>query len=463
MDGTRVSHPWLGRVSGVVAGVLAGVATVVLAGTAVAHRIVQPAPVSFIDATHIPPLLTARGEQVELRYDVYCGGGDAAAEIDAPCEAEGTVFVRAGNIGPFQEIAPREDRSASEGRFVAVVPEVIARSESGFSYHATFRSDETGLTTTVPAGGADAPQRSLPLGRSIGVELAAHEFGRASEPDARVVEAAWGTGTAEVGLEQGGNLTPIGGAAFDVEADGTVVVLDEANKRLLRWRDGRAPEAVPVAVNGTLADMTIDEDGNAYVLETTAGQGSSSLMRVFDRLGVAQGASAVAGRPSQVRIGPAGPVVFQSPSAQWMPAAVGGRPVAMSEQVSAGRSGRPLPDGREVVILRTGNQVRVALVGEAGVQRSWIVHSETALAEVQLAEPRGTRVVLVTRVFTDDRGEYVVLVLDRRGVTQRFSVASAEWAEAAPLSRFRLRGSSLYQLGSTPAGLFVDRFELEGS
>jgi hypothetical protein len=463
MDGTRVSHARLSRISGLIAGVLAGIATVVVAGTAVAHRIAQPTSAPFMEATHVPPLLTTRGEQVELRYDVYCGDGDAATEVDAPCGAEGAVFVRAGNAGPFHEIAVREDRGATQGRFVAVLPEEIARSASGFTYHARFRSAATGLTAMVPTGGADAPQRSLPLRNSIDVDLGAHGFGRERESDARVAEAAWGTGPAEAGLEQGRNLTPIGGSAFDVEEDGTVAVLDEAKKRLLRWRGEGAPEAVPLAINGTLADMSIDQDGTVYVLETTGGRGSNPLLRVFDRNGVARGASAVAERPSHVRIGPAGPVILQSPSAQWVPAALGGRPLAMSDQTSAGRSGRPLPDGREIVILRTGNQVRVALVGNAGVQRSWVVRSETDVAEVQLAEPYGTGVVLVTRVFTDDRDEYVVLVLDRRGVAQRFSLDSADWAETAPLSRFRLRGTSLYQLGSTPAGLFVDRFDLEVS
>ena len=461
MDETRLSRVWLGRLPAVVAGALAGIATVVLAGTAVAHRLVEPASAPFIEATHVPPLLTVHGEQAELRYDVYCGDGEADEDVDTACAADGTAFVRAGNSGPFREIALLEDRGASEGRFVAVVPDEVARSATGFWYHARFRSTEAGLTTSVPAGGADAPQRSLPLGRSTDVELGAHEFGQTRETEARIVDAAWGTRPAEVGLEQGKNLTPLGGSAFDVEADGTVVVLDEANKRLLRWRDGRVAVAVPVSVNGTLADMTIGEDGTVYVLETTASQGSNPLLRIFDRHGVAQSATAIAGRPSQVRVGPAGPVVLQSQAAQWMPAVVGDRAVAVSEQVSAGESGRPLPDGRKVVILRTGNEVRVALVGTAGVLRSWVVRSETALAEVQLAEPRGTGIVLVTRVYTDDRSEYVVLVLDRHGVTRRFSVQSEEWADTAPLSRFRLRGGSLYQLGSTPAGLFVDRYDLE--
>ncbi len=44
---------------------------------------------------------------------------------------------------------------------------------------------------------------------------------------------------------------------------------------------------------------------------------------------------------------------------------------------------------------------------------------------------------------------------------QQFAVASADWAETAPLSRFRLVGRSLYQLGSNAAGAFVDRYDLE--
>jgi hypothetical protein len=89
------------------------------------------------------------------------------------------------------------------------------------------------------------------------------------------------------------------------------------------------------------------------------------------------------------------------------------------------------------------------------------VTSDTPLAEVQLAEPLGSGVLLVVRVYTDSHDEFRVLHLGSRGVVASASLDSADWTEAAPVSRFRLLGSSLYQLGSTPAGLFVDRFELE--
>jgi hypothetical protein len=54
-------------------------------------------------------------------------------------------------------------------------------------------------------------------------------------------------------------------------------------------------------------------------------------------------------------------------------------------------------------------------------------------------------------------------VLDGDRLSEQFSVDAAQWAESAPLARFRLAGARLYHLGSTPAGAFVDRFDLEVS
>ena len=65
------------------------------------------------------------------------------------------------------------------------------------------------------------------------------------------------------------------------------------------------------------------------------------------------------------------------------------------------------------------------------------------------------------RLYEDTIDEFVVLVLDRHGLVDRFSLDSADWAETSPLGRFRLLGRSLYRLGSTPAGAFVDRYDLE--
>jgi hypothetical protein len=161
-------------------------------------------------------------------------------------------------------------------------------------------------------------------------------------------------------------------------------------------------------------------------------------------------------------MGPKGPVVLQQPAGQWMPAIANGVAVSPAEQSRAGRAGRPHRGGSEVVVLREGEyEVRAALIGANGIRRTWRVQSDTPLAEVQLAEPYRDGLALVVRTYTDDTAEFVVLVLDRKGVARRFALEANDWAETAPVSRFRLRGASLYQLGSTPAGLFVDRFDLE--
>jgi hypothetical protein len=144
-----------------------------------------------------------------------------------------------------------------------------------------------------------------------------------------------------------------------------------------------------------------------------------------------------------------------------MEAASNGQLLPPPDQRKSGRPGRPLPGGGNVVVLRHGDEIRVAVVSRNGTRSSWRVTSDTPVAEVQLAEPRGASLVLVARVYDEARDEFLVLVLSPKGIVGSFSLDSADWAETAPLSRFRLAGSSLYQLRSSASGLFVDRFDLE--
>src|SRR5207342_1625393 len=108
--------------------------------------------------------------------------------------------------------------------------------------------------------------------------------------------------------------------------------------------------------------------------------------------------------------GPSGPVILEYPAGQWMPAAVGGNAVEPAIQQSQGRPGQPVDGAGEIVVLRTGNEVRVALVGSGSVRASWRVQSATPLAEVQLAEPLGQRLLVVLRAYNDSRDEFVVLM-----------------------------------------------------
>jgi hypothetical protein len=449
-----------GTVFGVVAGAVFGVVVVLLAGTAFAQHLVSHTPEPLLEATHLPPLLTRPGERVDLRYDAFCVFSEGAP--DTACDAEGAVFVRPGDTGPFHELALRESGGAADARLGAVVPPAIARAAGGFSYYAVLRSRTTGASATLPAGGAAAPMRSLAPEHYVDVELGRHAFGRTRSATARVAHARWGDGPSQAGLEQGAGRSAIGGSSFDVSRDGTVHVLDEANKRVLRWRAGaNVPQLVPLSINGTLADLSVADDGTLYVLETTAEGGRAPLLRTIAADGAPRATVEMAESASQVRVGPDGPVVLQNESGQWRPAADGNGVLGPAAQTILGRSGRPLRGSDEVVVLRRHSEVRVAVVGVGGVRRAWRVSSDTPLAEVQLAEPVGDRLVLVVRVYSDARDEFAVLLLGDRGVDTSFSVSSSDWAETAPVSRFRVAGSSVYQLGSTRSGLFVDRFDLE--
>jgi hypothetical protein len=399
-------------------------------------------------ATHLPPLLTA-GEPVVLRYDVYCVGAD---DPSAACDAGGTVYARSRDSEPFQAVPLRLDPGALEGRYAVRVPQALAR--SGFSYYAVLRDARTGASTELPVGAPNALERSAPLGGSaVVVPLGAHVFGSARPADARVVSAQWGGGSGEVGLEERGpDATPIGASSFDVDSAARATVLDEAHRRLLRWSPGTSgPDAVSVAVSGTIADVASGPDGATYVLE--AGEhGSNSVLRGFDARGFRRSATDVGAQAEAVRTGPDGPVVLEPQSGRWSSS---GRPEAVGV-------GRPVEGGLRLVVYRpdTG-EVRVAEVTATGtVVHAWRIESSTPIGEVQLAEPLGGRLVLVLRVYDDTQAEFVALVLGGAGVEQQFSLDASDWAETAPLGRFRLARGSLYRLGSTPSGMFVDRYDL---
>ncbi len=459
MDGRRNA---LGRrlvaIVGLLAGALAGTTTVVV-GAAVAQRTTDPVGV-YVEATHLPPLLTTVTDVAALEYDAYCIDPEAD-ETEATCDLTGSVFVRPGASGSFRQLPLVHDGPTSH--LVARVPQAIASSRIGFTYYAEIEAEPGGASVILPAGGASAPHRSLPLGRAVEIDLGTHRFGETTRADERLVTAAWGDGPSDAGLEQGRSVTPIGPSTFDVDASGTVVLLDQAHRRLLRWRDGaRAPTRVPLEVDGTIADMTLAPDGTVYVLETVSRFGRAPFVRRFDSYGRGLGSTEIGERTaSQIQQGPGGPVVLQQPSQQWMPVASGGSLVEPDGQRKHGRSGRPLGADTEVIVLRRGNEIRIALAGPAGVRRSWRITSETALAEVQLAEPFGRHVAVVVRVFSEREDEFLALVLGDSGLVTRFSIDSADWAEGAPLGRFRLAGHDLYQLGSTPTGTFVDRFDLQ--
>ena len=456
-----LDHPYSPALLGVMAGCLIASLLVAVGGTAVAQQSGSEARAVF-EATHFPSYLVLTGEPAELAYDVHCAR-HGIEDPEAGCDVDGTLYLRSGTRGPFRALPLEPSSTDGLPRLSAAVPPELIAASGGFEYYAELRTADGAERLLVPAGGADAPHRALLVEQPVEVALGGHSFG-STDPGTRVVSAAWGDGPAKVGLEPGRSLPSIGASAFDVSRDGTITLLDEAHRRLLRWQSIDAPPtSVPLSIDGRLADMSVDEAGSIYVLESVALSGHTPRVRHFDATGRELGAVETAEpAPAQIRIGPNGPVVLQHPSHQWMPIADGGAPLPPRDQRRSGKVGRPLSSGDEIVTLQRRGEILVAIVSNRGrVERSWRITSATPFGEIQLAEPLGRRLLLVARVYSDVAAEFVVLVLDQGGVAMRFSTPSDEWAETTPLGRFRRMGTQLYRLGSDASGAFVARYDLE--
>jgi hypothetical protein len=444
---------------GVLAGSSAGIATTSLVARATAGAVGGAGAV--FDVTHSPPLLTVPGERSdELVFETHCLP-EGVDDPEAGCNVEGTLFAREAGDAPYVAI-PLASHGPNGARLTAPIPDVLSRA-GAFEYYAVFESADLEAPVTTPPGGDAAPFVSRRLTAVSGVALGRHAFGAARRSGDRVVFAQWGEGPREAGLETGWSAEPVGASAFDVDASGSVFVLDHAHRRVLRWASGaRAPVPISVSISGAMADLATSSDGSFYVLETTSHSGRMPMVKRFDDGGRELEAVESAERgPAQIRIGPDGPVVLQRPSHQWMPVSVAGVPASQAAQRRRGRMGRLLRSGAEVVVLRVANELRVALLASNRIVRAWRITSDTPLGEVQLAEPVGGQFVVVVRVYADRSDEFAVLMLDRRGLVSLTTLAAADWAEAAPLGRFRLVGRTLYRLGSSPTGVFVDRFDLE--
>jgi hypothetical protein len=264
-----------------------------------------------------------------------------------------------------------------------------------------------------------------------------------------------------VGLDSGAEQSPIGPSAFDIQPDGSAVVLDQVNHRLLVG--GPRPTELPIAFEGGEGDLAVGNDGTIYVLDD-GGAATEPVVHSYSPTG-----DLIAGAPlaepvaDMVRAGPDGPLVHAYPSEMWLPTGSGRPPLVPDEQIAAARAGRSVPGGLAVVVRASSAEATLALVRDDQVVRSWRIRSSTSLGEVQLVEPYGDGLLVVVRVWDEKRAEFCVLRLTAEGVVKSFAVDRAEWAETASLSRFRLHGSTLYQLRSTPSGVEIAGFEIGGT
>jgi hypothetical protein len=450
---------WRWLLAGFTTGGLVGVALLAInvVGTASGGAgAIRAEAAGQMDVLHTPPLLVSPGESTALSYEIVCS--PEGQEPPTPCSPSGTLHVRAVGARSFASV---QLTRLPNGRFSYDVPAAL-KGGNGFEYYVTFQ-DGRGNSATVPAGGAAAPERAWIVSKWTTVDLGTHAFGSTRSPDSVVFKSGWGTGATDLGLNDGREQSRIGPSGFDVTADGAVVVLDQVNHRLARYGNGKV-DHFPIEFRGGEGDIAVGNDQTVWVLDDGGAQGHVGVVRGYGAAGQLVG-RATLGAPlgEMLRAGPNGPVVHSYPSEMWLPVANGQVGRTQAQQVAGARAGRPVVGGREVVVRASPGEARFALVAGNRVLSAWRVVSTTNLGEVQLAEPSGSGVTAIVRLWTEGQAEFRVLRLGATGLTGSFDVAPAEWAESAPLSRFRVRGGTLYQLRSSPAGAEVVAYQMGGA
>ena len=406
---------------------------------------------SFGEILHTPPLLVRVGKAVNLSFGVVCGiVGDNPG---GRCTPRGAVLVRAAGEASFRKL-PLEPEPG--GLLSAVVP--ASKASRGFDYYASIENGR-GQSSMLPEAGSAAPQHVWPLETWTTVDVGAPRFGEFRPPSSVVAHFGWGRGDGAIGLDSGREQSRIGPSAFDVAPDGSIVVLDQVNHRLVRLRSGRKPAHLPIDFAGGEGDLAVGGDGTIYVLEVSG----QPLLRSFSPAGASISAGPLAEPVADmVRVGPSGPVVHAYPSEMWLPAGEGRPPLTAAEQLRAAQPARSADGGLGVVVHASAAEVDLALVREDRVLRAWILRGPASFGEVQLAEPYGDGLVVVVRLWDERDAEFRVLRLVPGGVASSFTVAPGEWAEAASLSRFRLHFDTLYQLRSGRSGAAIATYEIGG-
>lgn len=400
------------------------------------------------DVLHAPPLLVARGQRVTVRYDAVCESDG----FGKPCELAGNVFVRRNGEFAFRRVP----LVASEPSTLTAELDGVTAG-AGFSYYAIVE-DGSGTAITVPEGGAAAPQRAWTAPAMTVAALGTHTFGHARRPDGRSMSASWGNGAGALGLITGRGQVTIGPSAFDVAPDGSITVLDQVNDRLAVYTQGRV-KYVPIAFAGGEGDLAISADGAAYVLDHAA----EPVVRTYTQTGAPAGVTRIERGADMLRAGPGGALVHTYPGDMWLPIGRAGLPLEPTAQVAAARAGRSVVGGAEVVVSANRAQALFALVRGDRVLGAWRVTSATNLGEVQLAEPLGDGLLVVLRAWTETDAEFVALVLTPQGLSTSFAIDAEEWAESAPLGRFRLHDKTLYELRSAPSGAEIVSFDIGGA
>lgn len=421
--------------------------------------------------------LVAPGDRVDIVYSVD------TPHVRSP---KGSLYVRSDLQRHFTELPLKlEGKTTLRAR----VPARLIRGHK-LLYYARLREPRTGRSTRIPTRGSTS---ALVLGKAIVVRLGTHRFDQPRSPDAVVARA----NAADVAFENNQEYH-FGPQTFLVGRDGSIVLHDGLNQRLLVWKAGR-PDSFERSVSlpffAGANDVALGRDGSFYVVRGM-GKGLSSYMALFhltadgqvlwqSRLAgeIRESGTFMLGSNSPLRVGADGTVyclvgMFGLPGGEqgWMPVATpAGRPLSLAAQ----RRGTYWPYQPVAGELRLVSEVytakvdtapheaRYALVDRRGqIVRAWRVLSRTDINFDYTTPAMVGRDLVVVLDATAQAGgdfkwEHVVLRLGPNGMRARFSLARAVWGDSV-LTDLRVGpDGNLYQLATSPmTGVVISRYSL---
>jgi hypothetical protein len=436
---------------------VAAVAVVAQAGGRGALTLpVGPVPARVLEVFHGSPLLVRAGEDVRVPVDVVCATveGDACPAVASLRVGEAGAPMRraAGEATPNVEF----DVSAAAGRSVRG-PVVSGSVRFQVSAH-----DATGRTTFLTQTDSPPPPLRLYVTRHMPtVQLPRVRFGRTVRGE-RVLFLPWGTGPLRAGLRPGNESPTLGPSSFDVAPGGSVVLVDAMQGRVAEFRQGALVRSVPLRGN-PWADVAVGHTGSLVLANSVGESGWVGQVRTIDPDGLTRiVSSSVPGKPSEIRRSGDHLFVRLLPEDGWVPAAT------VDDGRLALRTGRPLGNGRELVVAGTADRVRVGFVSGGRVHRAIELTSATRLGSVQLAEPDGSGgiwiVVHAARDGANPADRYQVIHVTRDRSLTSFTTPSGGYAESMALSRFRLGpDGAIYQMRTAADGVGIYRYEPRGS
>jgi hypothetical protein len=395
--------------------------------------------------TSASPTIAIAGEPLTLAYINTYG-----AELPT-----GTLFVRNDTQPGFTTI-PMVAGPSPAGTSNALVGKVPAAQVSGreLRFYATFRDPASGRTVTVPAAGPAGADRAMVVTDPIEVPLGTYQYGQLTAPAAVVARA----GPTEVGWQRpAGDGPRIGPQSFDIAADGAVWLLDNVNRRLLRWSPGseRQPSRVVPLAFAPL-DFALGPDGMFYVTETAVLPERGMFLNLVAASGTRLWRVPLATQSSNVmlRMGPR-QELYGVDAGQWIPfTSPDNIPVGVDDQRRGTEADQPLAGWRHLVVTRAGiRDIRAAIVDRTGRPiRVWRVTGQIDLHFADGPTPAvlGEDVALAFHPFnigsTVSPAERLVVRLSASGLATRVQFDQRHWGEFSVTDHRVGPDGSYYQL-----------------